>query len=60
MNKIFNRPVRIWIYSVAVAAVPLAVALGWADPQILALSLPFILALLNLTPADVEKSNTPK
>lgn len=57
MSKFFPRTVRIWIYSVAVAAVPLAVALGWADPQILALALPFILALLNLTPADVEKTN---
>ena len=58
MSKFFPRKVRIWIYSVAVAAVPLVVALGWADPQILALALPFILALLNLTPADVEKTNS--
>lgn len=58
MSKFFPRTVRIWIYSVAVAAVPLVVALGWADPQILALALPFILALLNLTPADVEKTNS--
>jgi hypothetical protein len=54
MRNIFTRTVRKYIYGVALAAVPLVVALGWADPQILALALPLILALLNLTPEDVE------
>lgn len=53
MRKFFPRAVRAWIYSVAVAAVPVVVALDWADPQVLALVLPLVLALLNLSPEDV-------
>lgn len=54
LKTIFTRTVRKYIYLVALAAVPLVVALGWADPQILALALPVLLALLNLTPDDVR------
>lgn len=57
MDKIFPRAVRKWIYGVAIAAVPLAVALGWADPQVLALALPLVLAILNLTPEDVDSGD---
>ena len=53
MKKFFTKKVRIWIYSVAIAFVPVAVAKGWMDPQSAALVLPLVLALLNLTPDDV-------
>ena len=53
MKKVLTRPVRKWVYGVAIAFVPLAAFLGWMSPQAGALVLPLILAILNLTPDDV-------
>lgn len=54
MTKIFTRSVRKWIYAVSAAAVPVLVYFGLLDIEASPIILPFILALLNLTPADVE------
>ena len=54
IKSVFKKKrVRVGIYSVAVAFIPLAVAKGWMDAPTGALVLPLILALLNLTPDDV-------
>ena len=57
MKKFLTREVRKYVYAICVAVGPLLVALGLADPEIIAMSLPAVLALLNLTPADVESAN---
>lgn len=54
MNRVLNRTVRKWVYGVAVASVPVLVHYGVMDVEASALLLPLVLALLNLTPADVE------
>lgn len=54
MDRILSREVRKYIYAVAIAFVPLAVYLGWIEPEASAIALPLLLAILNLTPADVE------
>ena len=53
MKKILTRPVRAWIYGVAVAFVPLAVYFGWMTIEASPLVLALILAILNLNP-DIE------
>lgn len=53
MKQILTRPVRAWIYAVAVAFVPLAVHLGWMTIEASPLVLALILAILNLNP-DLE------
>lgn len=57
MHNILNRTVRKYIYGVAIAFVPLAVYLGWIEPEASAIVLPLILAILNLTPTEVEDGN---
>lgn len=52
-NKI-SRETRKYIYAVAIAFVPVAVYFGWIDIEASALILPLLLAVLNLTPKDVE------
>ena len=54
MDRILSREVRKYIYAVAIAFVPLAVYLGWIEPEASAIALPLLLAILNLTPADVD------
>jgi len=54
MSKFLNREVRKYIYAVAIAFVPLAIYLGWIEPEAAAIVLPLILAVLNLTPKDVD------
>lgn len=56
LRKVFNRNVRAYIYSVAVASISFAVAVGWLQPEVLPVLLPLALALLNLTPAEVEQA----
>lgn len=51
--SINSREVRKYIYTLFVAAGPVLVALGVVDAEFLAVSLPALLALLNLTPKDV-------
>ena len=57
LRRIFTRPVRASLYAVALAAFTSLVAAGkipaWAAP----VAAPFLLALLNLTPKDVEKDD---
>lgn len=54
MSKVLTREVRKYIYAVAIAFVPLAIYLGWIEPEAAAIVLPLILAVLNLTPKDVD------
>ena len=54
LQKVTRKPVRIGIYSVALAAVPLGIHEGWWDPEAAALALPMLLALLYLSPDDVD------
>ena len=55
MKQIFTRPVRKWIYGIAIAAVPVLVYLRAMEPAAAALVLPLILAILNLTPTDAQE-----
>lgn len=54
MRNVFTREVRKWIYAVALAGFPVAIFYGLIDPKAAPLWLVLLLALLNLTPADVE------
>lgn len=55
MGKQFMpRTARLWVYSVTIAIIPLGVFLGWWEEPVAALIPPIILALLNLTPDDVQ------
>lgn len=54
MRNIFTRSVRKWIYAVAAAAVPVLVYFGLLDIEASPIILPFILALLNLTPEEPD------
>lgn len=58
MDKLLSREVRKYIYAVAIAFVPLAVYLGWIEPEASAIALPLLLAILNLTPKDVDDVDT--
>ncbi|MFD2840091.1 hypothetical protein ACFSYH_05850 [Populibacterium corticicola] len=57
MKKLFTRETRKYVYSVALAFAALAVYLGWMDPAALPVVLPLVLALLNLTPKEVEATS---
>lgn len=47
---------RRWLYGVATAFVPIAVALGWLDPVFVPLAGPFLLALFNVdVPPKVDE-----
>ena len=52
------RIARRWVYGVAIAAVPAAVAVGWIKPEAAPVIVPLILALVMVrpdgTPEDVE------
>ena len=50
MKDLVPRPIRAWIYGIALAAVPVLVYTGVMEPEGAALALPLILAILNLTP----------
>lgn len=50
-----SREVRKYVYTLFVALGPVLVLLGVADAEFIAVSLPALLALLNLTPADIEQ-----
>jgi hypothetical protein len=50
MTNPFTPARRRWIYSIAVALIPVLIAVGWMTPQAGALALPLILALLNVHP----------
>lgn len=59
MGKHFMpRSVRLWVYSVTIAVIPLGVFLGWWNEAVAVLIPPIVLALLNLTPDDVKPSTT--
>lgn len=55
MDKIFTRSVRKYIYGICIAAVPVLVFCGVLEPEAAALVLPLVLAILNLTPEDVDQ-----
>lgn len=55
MEKIFTRNVRKYIYGICIAAVPVLVFCGVLEPEAAALVLPLVLAILNLTPEDVDQ-----
>lgn len=57
MHNFLNRTVRKYVYGVAIAFVPLAVYLGWIEPEASAIVLPLILAILNLTPQEVDDAS---
>ena len=57
MKKILTRSVRKYIYGVAVVAIPVLAYFDVMEPAGLALMLPLLMALLNLTPADVENGD---
>jgi hypothetical protein len=40
--------VRLWLYGVAFAAIPLGIYLGWFSEETAALLLPLLLAILNV------------
>jgi len=40
--------IRMWLYGVAIAAVPVAVYFGWIEPEASPIVLPLILAVLNV------------
>lgn len=48
MNKILTPKVRVYLYGVAIAFVPLAVYLGWLAPEATPIVLPLILAIFNV------------
>lgn len=48
MSKILTPAVRRWLYSIAIAFVPLAVYLGWLAPEASPIVIPLILAVLNV------------
>ena len=50
MKDLVPRPIRAWIYGIALAAVPVLVYTGVMEPEGAALALPLILAILNLNP----------
>ena len=54
MKKLLTKNVRKGIYLVCAAALPILVYYGVLDPEALPLILPLILALLNLSPDEVE------
>lgn len=54
LQRITRKPVRIGIYSVALSSVPLGIYEGWWEPEAAALALPMLLALLYLSPDDVD------
>ena len=48
MTRILTPTVRRWLYGVAIAFVPLAVWLGWVQPEAVPLILPLVMAVLNV------------
>lgn len=45
--------VRRWLYGVVSAAIPVAIYLGWLDPQAAPLILPLVLAAFNTKPPAI-------
>lgn len=52
MTKFLTPKVRRWVYGVAIAFVPLAVYLGWLEPEASPLVLALVLAVLNVNDDD--------
>lgn len=52
--KINWREVRKYLYGVAIAALPIAILLGWFTPETAVLLVPLIVAILNLKPEDTH------
>ncbi|SDL14176.1 hypothetical protein SAMN05428985_11023 [Nocardioides sp. YR527] len=50
IKKLTSHSVRAWLYGIAAASVPLAIAEGWISPQAAVYAVPFIVALLKVTP----------
>lgn len=48
MSKFVTPAVRRWLYGIAIAFVPLAVYLGWLEPEASPIVIPLILAILNV------------
>lgn len=48
LKKILNPTVRRWLYGIAIASVPLAVALGWLEPIYVPIVVPLIVAVFNV------------
>lgn len=48
MTRILTPAIRRWLYGIAIAFVPLAVYLGWLEPEASPLVLPLVLAILNV------------
>lgn len=54
-NFTIPRSARKYIYSLAIAFVPVAVYYGWLELEASVIILPLILAVLNLTPTEIEE-----
>ena len=48
MDKLLSARGRRWLYSVAIAFVPLAALWGWITPDAMPLVLPLVMAVLNV------------
>lgn len=57
MPKI-SRQVRLYLYSITIAAVPLLVHFGIIDVEASVLIIPLIVALLNLTPKEAKEAQS--
>lgn len=55
MKKILTKEVRRWVYGLAIAAVPILIHYEVMDVEAGPIVLPFILALLNLSPDEPEQ-----
>ena len=54
VRALFTRKVRMWLYGLVLAGAPLLAFLGVIDPAVIPFVLPFALALLNLSPDEVD------
>lgn len=54
MGKVDWRAVRKYMYGVFIAALPIAILLGWFTPETAVLIVPLIVAVLNLKPEDTH------
>lgn len=52
MTNPLTPAVRRWLYGVTIAALPVAVLLGWLDPEALPVLVPLVVAVLNVTPEE--------
>lgn len=55
MSKYLTKNVRVWIYGVSIAALPVLTHYGVIDAQAQALAIPLLLALLNIKDDEVAE-----